>query len=532
MTLRALALSCLIVPSIAFAATPVDLLIRGGTVFTGDGAEGKVADVAIRGDRIVFVGDASREHLRPARTIDAKGLIVAPGFIDPHVHSDDELFSDDAAVRVNAPNLLQGVTTNILGVDGSGKPEVADLFAKAATLKVGTNFATYVGFSPVRQRILGRADRKPTESELAAMKALVDQGMCEGALGFSTGLFYAPQSYASTEEVIALAREAAKYGGIYDSHQRDESSGGPGSIGIEKSVQEFIRISREAGLPAHLAHLKNSGVFSWGKSAEIIGLIETAQAQGQQITADQYPYLASSGSVASILLPRWALDGGREATLARFADAEKAAAIRVEMTKFLAGRGGGKNLRITEKGSPFLGRTLADVAAEWRVSELDAATRLYREGDVEMAIFTINADDARAYMKRPWVMSSSDGSDGHPRKYGSFATLYRTYVVDEKVLTLPQFIRRSTSLTADALRIVDRGRLKVGQFADVAVFDPKSFAPQATYEQPERLAVGMVSVIINGQLALENGKITGALAGRGLPHAPTSQCAAAPARSN
>ena len=502
------------------AAAPADLLIRGGTVYAGDLAEGSVADIAIRGDRIVLVGDAGRAGVKAKRILDATGLVVAPGFIDPHVHTDDELFSENPRLRINAPNLAQGVTTNILGVDGGGEPEVAALFRKGARLGVGTNFATYVGFSPIRERVLGESSREPTPDELSRMKALVRKGMCEGALGFSTGLFYAPQSYARTEEVIELAREAARYGGLYDSHQRDESSGGPGSIGIEKSVEEFLRISREAGLPGHLAHLKNSGVFSWGKSETIIGLIEAARASGLEITADQYPYLASSGSVASILLPRWALDGGRDATLARLADSAQAPAIRQEMTKFLAGRGCGRNLRITERDSPFLGKTLADIATAWKVGEIDAAIRLYREGDVAMAIFTINPDDARAYMKRPWVMSSSDGSDGHPRKYGSFATLYDTYVVKEHVLTLAQFIHRSTALPADTLRLADRGRLEEGLMADVIAFDPKRFAPQATYEQPERLAQGMVHVIVNGRLAWENGKSTGARAGRGLPRAP------------
>jgi N-acyl-D-amino-acid deacylase len=502
------------------ASTSVDLLIRDGTVFDGESTSGVAADVGIRGDAVAFIGNAAATHLKARRTIDAKGLIVAPGFIDVHVHTDRDLLSDDAKRRLTLSDLAQGVTTNVIGVDGGGEPEVAEVFARAKRLGIGTNFATYVGFGAIRTRVLGEAAREPTTAELDQMKRLVAQGMCGGAIGFSTGLFYAPQSYAHTEEVIALAREAARYGGIYDSHQRDESSGGPGSIGIENSVREFLRISKEAGLPGHLAHIKNSGVFSWGKSSNIIALIEAARADGQKITADQYPYLASSGNIASILLPRWALEGGRPATLARLHDPDTAARLRTEIAKFLAGRGGGKNLRITSGGSNWLGKSLADLAALWHLDEVDAAIRIYEEGDANLAVFTINPDDVRAYMVRSWVMSSSDGTEGHPRKYGTFATLYDTYVVKEQVLTLAEFVHRSTALSADSLGLTGRGRLKVGRHADVIVFDPAHFAPLATYEQPDRLAVGMVDVMVNGQLAFENGHATGVLAGRGLLHQP------------
>lgn len=502
----------------AAPAAEIDLLVAGGTVYDGSLAQGAKGDVGIAGDKIVFVGTAPA-GVKAKRTIDATGLIVTPGFIDGHVHTNGDIFSQFAGERLVPSNLYQGVTTNILGVDGGGVPEVRDQFVKASTTPPGVNFATYVGFGAIRTRILKQDSRAPSASELEEMKALVVKGMCEGAIGLSTGLFYSPQSYAKTEEVIELAKEAAKRGGIYDSHQRDE--GGAGTVGIEASVSELLRISKEAGLPGHFAHLKDSGVSSWGKSPQIIAMIELARAQGQKITADQYPYLASGGSVASILMPRWMLEGGRNDTLKRLDDPKFSGRIRGEMFELLNNRGGGKNLLVIRPQSPWLGKTLEDIAKTWRLPEVEAAIRVYKEGDEGMAIFAISENDVRKYMVRPWVMSGSDGSEGHPRKYGTFALLYDTYVVKDKVLTLPQFVHRSSGLPAETFMIEGRGYLKPGYFADVAVFDPKSFAPKSTYTQPRQFAEGMKHVVVNGKVALENGKLTEVAAGRPLPHKPT-----------
>lgn len=496
----------------------VDLLIKGGTVFTGDVGPGVVADVAIRGDRIVLVGDSGK--VRASRVIDAAGMVVAPGFVDPHAHTDGDLFSDDPKRRASLSNLAQGVTTNVLGVDGAGAPDTAALFARAIKAGPGVNFATYVGFGSIRREVLGMQDRAPDATELERMQALVAKGMCGGAIGFSTGLFYAPQSYAKTEEVIALAREAAVRGGHYDSHQRDEGNGGAGSIGITASVAELIRVAREAGLPGHFAHLKNSGVRSWGESAKVIALIDQARAAGVRVTADQYPYLGSGGSVTSILIPRWAQVGGREETLRRFADPAVAPRLKAEMADFLDARGGPRNLLVTQRKSPWVGKTLADLAREWSVEPIDAAVRVYREGDPGMAIFAIGEDDLRAYLVQPWVMTGSDASDSHPRKFGAFAATYDTYVVKEKRLSIAQFVHRSTMLPAETFRIVKRGQLRSGYFADVVVFDPKTYRPQSTYVRPELPAIGVQTVIVNGRVAFKAGAPTGVLAGRGLAQTP------------
>ncbi len=505
-------------PAAAAAPQELDLLISGGTVYDGGLGQGVKGDVGIAGDKIVFVG-AAPAGVKAKRTIDATGLIVTPGFIDGHVHTNGDIFSKIASDRLVASNLYQGVTTNILGVDGGGAPEVRDQFVAGSTNPPGVNFATFVGFGAIRSRILKQDSRAPSASELEEMKALVVKGMCEGALGLSTGLFYSPQSYAKTEEVIELAKEAGKRGGIYDSHQRDE--GGAGTVGIEASVRELLRISKEANLPGHFAHLKDSGVSSWGKAPQIIAMIELARSQGQKITADQYPYLASGGSVASILMPRWMLEGGRNDTLKRLDDPAQIGRIRGEMFELLNNRGGGKNLLVIRPQSPWLGKTLEDIAKTWRLPEVEAAIRVYKEGDEGMAIFAISEDDVRKYMVRPWVMSGSDGSDGHPRKYGTFAILYDKYVVKDKVLTLPQYVHRSSGLPAETYMLEGRGYLKPGYFADVAVFDPKTFAPKATYTEPKLLAEGMRHVVVNGKVELENGKLTDVAAGRPLPHKPT-----------
>lgn len=502
----------------ASASEPLDLLITGGTVFDGGTGPGVRADVGVRGDRIVFVGDG--KNLTAKNRVEATGMIVSPGFIDGHTHTDDDLFADDPARRASLSNLAQGVTTNVIGVDGHGDPDTAGLFRRAQTNGVGINFATYVGFGPIRREVLGMQDRAPTEGELARMKALVAKGMCGGAIGFSTGLFYAPQSYAQADEVIALAREAATRGGIYDSHQRDEGNGGPNSIGIVASVNEVIRVAREAGLPGHIAHIKNSGVRSWGQSAEVIQQINQARSEGVRITADQYPYLASGGSITSILVPRWAQVGGRDETLRRLDDPSTASRLRFEMGDFLAARGGGRNLLVIRQDSPWVGKTLADLAAQWAVDPVEAAVRILREGDTGLAIFAIGEEDLRAYLVQPWVMTASDASSAHPRRFGAFATTFDTYVAKEKRLSIPQFIHRSTRLPAETFGLLERGHVRPGYFADIVVFDPKVFAPQSTYLHPAKPALGVRAVWVSGKLAFEGGKPTGELAGRGLAKVP------------
>ena len=490
----------------------VDLIIRGGTVYTGSDAP-FVGDVAVSGDRIVAVARRLRHSAR--EVIDARGLIVAPGFIDPHAHIGEQLDSGDARTRLIPAFLMQGVTTAFIGNDGGGDPDVGAVLGRARRRPVGINYGAFVGFGEVRRSVIGEADRAPTAEELARMRRLVAAAMCDGALGFSTGLFYAPQSFASTAEVAELAREAGLRGGVYDSHIRDESSY---SIGLGAAIDEAIAIGREGRLPVNISHIKALGVDVHGQAPAIIARIESARRAGQRVTADQYPWSASGTSLAAALVPRWAQDGGREAMLRRFGDESLAGRLRTDMADNLRRRGGAASLLITE--GAHRGRTLADVAGAQRLDPLAAAIAVVRVEDPAVASFNQTEADITAFMRRPWVMTGSDASTGHPRAFGSFARKYSEYVVRRRVLTLRQFIERSTALPADTFRLAGRGRLRPGAFADVVVFDPGAYAARATYEEPTLLAAGVRTVLVNGVAAVDNGALTGAAAGRALAQTP------------
>lgn len=508
--------------------TAVDVIIRGGTIYDGSAGTPVIGDVAVRGDRIVAVGRLGRYTSR--RVIDAKGMIVAPGFIDPHTHADSFLRSPDPAVRVNAAWLHQGVSTVMIGVDGNGAPDVAADSGKLAASGIGTNIVPFIGFSPVRQRVLGQDARTPSAAELDAMKALVAKGMCEGAVGLSTGLFYAPQSFASTDEVVTVAREAAIRGGLYDTHQRDESSY---SIGLLGSVEEAISVGRRAGMPVHFAHLKALGVDVHGQAGAVIAAIEAARRAGIEVTADQYPWLASGSSLDASLLPRWAVDGGSAALLARLDDPATLARIRIEMQENLRRRGGAAAFLLIAEGFPWTGKTLAAVAADWKLDSRDAALRIIRQsvsgegrrGGAAVASFNMAQGDVDLLMQQPWMVTASDGSDGHPRMFASFPEKYVRYVRERKVISLATFIRQSTGRTADIYKLDRRGYLRPGYFADVVVFDPETYAPRADYVRPRELSVGVRQLFVNGALTLDEGATTDVLAGRALLRPRPPGCA-------
>ena len=508
-----------------------DVILRGGTVYSGEAAPFR-GDVAIRGDRITYVGPKAPGTA--TRTIDATGLIVAPGFIDPHTHVNEALASSDPAARLVLPFLTQGVTTAFIGVDGGGDPDIARTFgtAKAASgdgeaglgqsmRDFGINFAAYVGLGAVRAKVIGAADRAPTPAELAQMTDLVDKAMCDGALGLSTGLFYAPQSFAKRDEVVALAKAAAAKGGIYDSHLRDESSY---TIGLAAAVDEALAIGRDAGIPVHIAHIKALGVDVHGQAGAVIAQIEKAQKAGQVVHADQYPWSASGTGLSAALLPRWAQDGGRAAMLKRFDDGATMARMRPEIAENLRRRGGPASLLITSGPAGVEGKTLEDVAKEQGVDPVDAAIAVLRQREAGVASFNQSEADIAAFMTRPWVVTSSDASRGHPRYYASYARKYATYVKDKRVLDLRRFIARSTTTTARLFGLEDRGELKAGAFADVIAFDPETFAPRADYADPALFSTGMRFVLVNGVLALEDGAPTGAAGGKPLPRTPVAGC--------
>jgi len=515
MTIRTLALAgglCVFSLTGEAQAANADLLIRGGTIYTGSAAP-FTGDVAITGDRISAVG----KHLPPGarRVIDAKGMIVAPGFIDPHTHAGDDLASADPHKRLVAAFLMQGVTTAFIGNDGGGAIDVKAVLNAAKTKPVGINYATYTGFGSIRGQVIGEADRAPTEAELSRMKAMVGNAMCQGALGLSTGLFYAPQSFSKTDEVVALAKEAARRGGYYDSHIRDESSY---TIGLKAAIDEAITIGREAHIPVHISHIKALGVDVQGQAPDIIARIEAARREGIDITASQYPWSASGTSLVASLIPLWAQDGGREALRKRFDDPSLAQRLRADIAENLRKRGGADKLLIVE--GPFRNRTLADVARGQGADPVAAAIAAIRVGDAGVVSFNQSESDIAAFMKQPWVMTDSDASPGHPRVYGSFARKYAKYAVGDHVITVRDFIERSSALTADWFHLAGRGHIRPGAYADVVVFDPKTYSARATYEKPTLFAAGVKTVIVNGILAVDHSRLTGRAAGRALAHQP------------
>jgi N-acyl-D-amino-acid deacylase len=507
-----------------------DTLLLGGLVYDGSEGAPRQADVAVAGDRIVYVGEDAAFRFRARRSLDVRGRIVAPGFIDPHTHPDRYIRSDDATERLNAPWLFQGVTTIFIGSDGSGSPDIAAQRDWFAAHGVGTNLALYVGFGAVRSQVLGQDDKAPTARQLSQMRGLVAGAMCEGAFGLSTGLFYAPQSFASTDEVVAVSREAGSRGGLYDTHQRDESSYGIGLLG---SVREVLEIGRRARIPVHFSHIKALGVDVQGEAPAVIALIEQARASGQRVTADQYPWLASGTHLGAALLPRWAVDGGRKALLQRLQQADALARIRAEMVDNLRRRGGADALLLTGSGWPWTGKTLAEAARDQGVDPIDAALRIISEGGERtgaqrasasadaVASFNMRKDDVDLFMRQPWVITGSDGSSGHPRQFATFPEKYARYVRKDHVIDVGDFIRSSTGLSADILGLAGAGYLRKGYFADIVVFDPQRYAPMADYVHPRELSRGVDYLLVNGAMAIADGKLTGVAGGRVRLHTPT-----------
>jgi N-acyl-D-amino-acid deacylase len=495
------------------SAAKFDLLIVNGKVIDGSGKGPRKADVGIRGDRIVFVGDARKSHVEAARTIDAHGLIVTPGFIDPHTHTLGDL--SDPNHKSNEAYLMQGVTTVITGNDGGSVINIGDTLRKWDEQGIGTNAILLAGFGTIRGRVLGQSDAQPTAAQLEQEKALVARAMDEGAFGMSTGLYYAPQSYSKTEEVIELAKVAAARGGVYDTHMRSEGTAGIGLLG---SIEETIRIGREAKIPVHVSHIKALGPDSWNLSKQAIELIKKANKEGISATACQYPYTASGTSLQASLIPRWAEVGGRAELLKRIDDPQQRPKLIADMQENLRGRGGAESLLIVDaRDRSLVGKRLNQIAQETNKTPVEAALEIIKNvGGAGVASFNMNEKDIRRFMKEKFVTTCSDGSTGHPRKYGTFPKKLHDYVVTSKLISLPFFVRNSSAFTAEWFRIPERGLIREGYFADVIVFDANTVVDRSTYEQPELLAAGMKFVIVNGQVAVDNGTYTGVLAGRAL----------------
>jgi N-acyl-D-aspartate/D-glutamate deacylase len=440
-------------------------------------------------------------------------MIVAPGFIDGHTHTLGDLSNEQT--KSNQAYLMQGVTTVVTGNDGGSVLNVGDTLRKWETQGIGTNGVLLAGFGTIRGKVLGPTDAQPTAAQLEEMKQYVARGMDEGAFGMSTGLYYAPQSYSKTEEVIELAKVAAAKGGIYDTHMRDEGSY---TIGLLGAIKETIRIGREAHIPVHISHIKALGPDVWGQSKQAIDLMKKARREGIEATACQYPYEASGSSLTASLVPRWAEIGGQSQLLQRINDTGTRKNLINEMQENLKRRGGAESLLIIDsRDRQYIGKRLNQIAQEMNKTPVEAALEIIKNaGGAAVASFNMNEKDIRRFMKDKFVMTCSDGSTGHPRKYGTFPKKLHDYVLTSKVISMEFMVRNSSALTAETFRIPERGLIREGFFADVIVFDPRTVTDRATYAQPELLSEGMRFVIVNGQLAVAESKFTGTLAGRAL----------------
>jgi N-acyl-D-aspartate/D-glutamate deacylase len=508
------------------ADVEADYVIRGATLFDGSGQPGQKGDLAIKGERIVAVG-AFRTAGKP-QVIDGTGLVAAPGFIDLHSHS-DIVFPRSGRVPITEPELrsnrnflFQGVTTIVTGNCGFGPVDVAAYFKKLDDGKAGTNVVHLMPHNDLRKQVMGMVNRPPTAEELARMKALVEQGMKDGAWGLSTGLYYSPGSYAALDEIVALAEPAAAHGGIYASHLRDEGAG------LLAAITEALDVGRRAKLPVHISHIKSWSPKAWGKAADAIALIERARAEGQQVTADQYPYIAASTSLFATVVPARYQEGGPKELLARLQDPEQGPKARQGIEQLLADWEGGKNLRIAlyPKNPQWQGKDLAAIAAQEKKTPLELFLDIERNGGASVVLLpAMKEEEVRLFMKQPWVATASDGGTilpsaavVHPRFYGTFPRKIGRYAIEEKVLPLEQAIRSASGLPADILRLPERGYLKAGYFADVVVFDPATFRDTATYDKPHQYATGVRYLFVNGVPVLREGKYTEALPGRALQH--------------
>jgi len=501
----------------AFAADPIeaDILLKGGILFDGAGSDGKIGDVAIKGDRIVGVG---KFEVKSAKwEIDCTNLVICPGFIDLHNHSDSQIVSPKTRANINF--VMQGCTTIVTGNCGSGPVDCVEYLAKIDSAGAGTNVAHLLPQGSLRGKVLGSAQRKGTEDEIKQMRDLADKAMRDGAFGMSTGLIYVPSSYADTAELIEIAKVVGKYGGIYASHIRGEGKN------LLDSVSEAIQIGRDGGCPIHVSHFKASGQESWGLIRPAAKLIEEARKSGLKVTADQYPYIASSTSLDATVLPTWSLAGGREKLLERLKNKEQSARIITFVGDRIEKADDGERIRITScaKHPKYVGRSLADIATSEKSTPLEVALKITRDGGAGIVNFGMSEEDVRYAMTLPWVATASDGraylpsaDKPHPRSYGTFPRKIGEYSVKENILPLAAVIRSCTSLPADILGLPDRGRLAVDHFADVVIFDPKTFRDRATFDNPHQYATGLRYLFVNGELAVKEGEATGALAGRAL----------------
>lgn len=495
-----------------------DVVIKNGVVVDGSGGERFRADVALRGDRIVLVDRNGIPEDSAPLVLDASGLVVAPGFVDQHAHVQTTIHEYPLAENF----LRQGITTILASLHSGDQPYPLDEYM--ASLRVAPNVGFFAGHTWARKTVVGLDDRAPTEAELEKMKTLVAEAMEDGALGLSTGLLYVPANYAEPEEVIELARVAARYGGIYVSHMRDEGEG------LLDSVAETIRVAREAGIPAQIQHHKAVGAKQWGLSETTLRMIDEARAEGLDVKLDVYPYTASS-TTSRILFPQWALAGGTEAFAERLRDPATRERIEADMETIFVNQRAGNDLatvqfRTVESNPDYDGKTLADLARHRGLpstveSAIDLVIELQLAGGFDAIYHSMDDADVQRILRHPFAMINTDGDNvaygegfPHPRSYGTFPRVLGRYVRELGVLSLEEAVRRMTSLAAEQIGQKELGLVREGYYADITVFDPDRVADRATYTDPHQYPLGIRHVIINGVPVLQNGSFTGERPGR------------------
>jgi dihydroorotase/N-acyl-D-amino-acid deacylase len=511
----------IVVSSLRTQAPNYDLLLRGGRIVDGTGSPWYRGDIAIAGDTIVRIAPSISEAA--ARVIELKGLAVAPGFIDIHTHARRGIFEVPTAENY----VRQGVTTLVEGPDGGSPIPLKPFLEKVAATRISPNFLSFVGQGSIRSEVIGSVNRRATPEEVERMRTLVRQGMEDGAFGLSSGLFYVPGSFTPTEEIIELAKVAGQMGGIYISHMRNEAKG------IVESVRETIEIGERGDLPTQITHHKVIGKKYWGSSSETLRLVDEARARGVDATIDTYPYTASSTSIAGALMPQWAQEGGREATLKRLKDPSLREKIETAtIGLILDERGGGdpKNVVVArcEWDPALAGMDLAAITARrgLPVTVANAASTalwIVEQGGAQAIFHAIGEDDLQRILVHPATMIGSDGeiptfgrSHPHPRSYGTFVRVLGMYAREKKLLTLESAVQKMSAFPAQRLGLTDRGVLRQGLRADIAVFDPATVRDTATFEKPHSYAEGVHLVLVNGQVVFEAGKMTDARPGRVL----------------
>ncbi len=514
--LSSIVLSCCVVASSQSAQPRFDVLIRRGHVMDGTGTPATIADIGIRDGRIVAVGQLG--DAAAVRVLDAAGLTVTPGFIDVHSHASTGLAG---ALKEGRQLLAQGITTVALNPDGGGPVDIKTQRATYERQHVGINVMLYVPHGSIRREVLGMADRAPTAAELDRMIALVRTGMTDGAIGLSSGLYYAPGSYAQLDEVIAMAKAAGEAGGVYESHIRDEADY---NIGVVAAVDEVIRVSEEGHLPGIVAHMKALGPATWGTSKTLVEHIQQARDRGVNVWADQYPYDASGTGIVGALIPRWAEVGGRQEMLKRI-DGRDRSRLLADIRKNFERRGGPEKLVISfYKPNPSLeGKSAADVAKAMKRPPEEAVLDLLVKGDASLVSFNMSESDIELIMRQPFTMTCTDGDlvefgngKPHPRGNGAFARKIRVYVNERHVIDLPFAIRSMTSLPASVFGLKDRGVLRPGAWADVLIMDPAKVRDAATYTEPHQLSEGIQYAIVNGVIEKDADAWSGKLAGKVL----------------